>query len=224
MLQCGKTLKRAADKRINPMEIIDMAQAKKSSSAAKYASAAANKAAKNTYSAVANTRSSAENVVKIGSKAAKEFLANSAGEAQKAQDKIMAIGREGAEHLAKSADAVSKALYEAIATSRDSVETAVECGNICAALAKETSNEIMEGANKAFADSVEISKELFACRTINDLMELQSRALKNAMDNAFSQTSRISNLVFEYSTEALEPINERVAAASEKISKAFTAA
>lgn len=202
-----------------------MAQAKKSStSSAKLASVVANKAAKNTHAAIQNTRSSAENVVKIGSRAAKDFLSQSAGEAQKAQDKILAMSREGAEQFAKSADAMTKALYETISASRENIEAAVECGNVTAALAKDVSSEMFEYANKNFSDGVEVSKELFACRTINDVMELQNRIVKSTMDNAFAQSSRLSNLLFEYSAEALEPINERVAQASEQISKTLNAA
>ena len=197
-----------------------MAQAKKTSSAsAKLASTVANKAAKTTYSAVESTRNSAENVVKIGSRAAKDFLQNSAGEAQKAQDKILSMSRDGAAQFAKSADAVSKALYETIGTSRDNIEAAVECGNVAAALAKDVSTELFEYANKGFTETVEVSKELFSCRTINDLMELQTRVMKSAMDSAFAQSSRLSNLLFEYSAEALEPINERVSQATEQFSK-----
>lgn len=201
-----------------------MAQAKKSSASAKLASVVANKAAKNTYAAVESTRSSAENVVKIGSRAAKDFLANSAGEAQKAQDKLLAMTREGAEQFAKSADAVTKALYETISASRENVEAAVEYGNVTAALAKDISSEMFEYANKSFSETVEVSKELFACRTINDMMELQNRILKNTMDSAFAQSTRLSNLLFEYSSEALEPINERVAQATEQFSKTLSAA
>lgn len=197
-----------------------MATAKKTASvSAKLASTVANKAAKTTYAAVESTRNSAENVVKIGSRAAQDFISQSAGEAQKAQDKILSMSREGAAQFAKSADAVTKALYETISTSRDNIEAAVECTNVAAALAKDVSSELMEYANKSFTDSVEVSKELFSCRTINDLMDLQNRVMKNAMDKAFAQSSRLSNLFFEYSAEALEPINERVAQAGEQISK-----
>ena len=162
-----------------------MAQAKKSPSAsAKLASAAANKAAKNTYAAVASTRSSAENVVKIGGRAAKDFLNQSAGEAQKAQDKILAMSRDGAEQFAKSADAVTKALYETIATSRDNIEAAVECGNVAAALAKDVSSELFEYANKGFTDSVEVSKDTVAQETeMNNMIlrNLEQRDMRSAI-------------------------------------------
>lgn len=196
----------------------------KKSNSAKLASTVASKAAKNTYNAVQSSKASAENVVKFGSNAAKSFLSAGAGEAKKVQDKVIALSRNGAEKIAKSADAVTKAMYDSISSSRDNIEAAVECGNVTAALAKDLSSEVFEFANKSFADSVEISKELFACRTINDMMELQNRVMKNVMDNAFAQGSRISELMFEYSSDALEPINERVSQATSKFSKHLNAA
>ncbi len=202
-----------------------MTTAKKTSPAhAKLASVVANKAAKTTYSAVESTRESAENVVKIGSRAAQDFMQNSAGEAKKAQEKIFAMSKESVQQVTKSTDAITKAMYDSIAASRENVDALVECGNVAAALAKEISTEAFEFANKSFAGSTELSKDLFACRTINDVLELQNRVLKSVMDRAFSQTNHISNLVFEYSNEALEPINERVAKASEQFSKALSAA
>lgn len=200
-----------------------MTQIKKTASAAKLASSAANKAAKTTYEAVSSTRNSAENVVKIGSRAAQDFIKTSAEEAEKAQSKIIAMSRDGIEQFTKSADAVTKALHEAIGSSRNNVEAAVECGNVASSLAKELSSEIFEYANRNFADGVELSREMFSCRTINEVMELQNRALRSVMDNSFSQIARISSLLFEYSSEALEPINERVAQVSEELSKTIKA-
>lgn len=199
-------------------------QSKKSSpSPAKLASAVSNKAAKSTYAAVEHTRNSAENVVNIGSKAVKEFMSTSAEEAAKVREKAFAMGREGAEHIAKGADAATKAMYEAVGISRDNLETCMECGNMTAALAKDLSSELFEYTNKAFSDQIEISKEFFACRTINDMFELQSRLVKNSIDSFFNESVKLSGMLFEYTTEALEPINERVAQATEQFSKAMAA-
>lgn len=199
-------------------------QSKKSTAqpAAKIASAVANKAAKNTFAAVESTRESAENVVKISSSAVKDILANGASEAQKAQEKAFEMGRESAEQISKSADAIAKSLYEAVSMSRDNVDTMIECGNLTASLAKDISSEMAEFANKAFSDNVELSKSMIACRTINDMMDLQTKLVKSTMDNFFNQSSKLSNMIFEYSTEAFEPINERVAQATEQFSKSIS--
>ncbi len=198
-------------------------QAKKISGqpAVKLASSVANKAAKNTMSAVESTRSSAESVVNISSSAVKDLLANGASEAQKVQEKAFEMGRESAEHLSKSADALSKSLYEAISMSRDNIETMVECGNLTASLAKDLSNEMIEYANQAFSDNVELSKSVFACRTINDMVDLQNKIVKSSLDSFFNQSSKLSGMIFEYSSEAFEPINERFAEATEQMSKAL---
>lgn len=202
-------------------------QAKKQPSAqpaVKLASTVANKAAKGTIDVVESTRNSAESVVKISSAAVKDLLANGASEAQKAQEKAFEIGRESAQQISKSADAVTKSLYEAISISRDNVEAMVECGNLTASLAKDLSNELVEYANKAFSDNVEISKNAFSCRTINDVVELQSKIVRNSIDSFFNQSSKITNMMFEYGAEAFEPINERVAQTTEQLSKVIAEA
>lgn len=190
--------------------------------AVKLASNVANKAAKNTISAVESTRNSAENVARIGGAAVKDLLANGASEAQKAQEKAFEMGRESAKHITRAADVVSKSLYEAISMSRDNVEVMVECGNLTASLAKDVANEMMEYSNKSFSDGIELSKDIFACRTINDMVDLQSRIIKRSLDSFFNQSTKLSSMLFEYSNEAFEPINERVSQAGEQMSKVLS--
>ena len=196
-----------------------MSQPSKKQTSAKLASEVANKATKTTFSAVENGRASAENVVKIGGKAVKDFMSSSAYDAQRAQEKVFAMTREGSQQIVKGADAVTKVMYETIAMGRDNVETAIECGNMTAALAKDVSTELFEAGNRAFSDNLEISKEFFSCRTFNDMFELQNRIVKNSLDTFFNESVKLSGMVFEYTTEALEPINERFAQASDQISK-----
>lgn len=200
-------------------------QAKKASqpqaASAKLASSVADKTAKSALSSVETTRNSAENVVKIGTNAVRELFSNGAGEAQKAQEKAFAIGREGAASLAKSADAVTKLMYESVSLSRENVEAAIECSNITASFAKDVSEQLAEYANDAFSSQMELSKEAFGCRTINDVVELQNKFVRNALDSFFGESLKISEKLFEYTTEALEPVNERIAQASEQLSKAL---
>jgi hypothetical protein len=185
--------------------------AKQPSSSAKLASSAAKPAQ--------SSAKSAENVVRFGSASMQDF----AGEAKRAQEQAFAFSRESAENFAKSTDAMSKFMYEMVAMSRDGVEACIECSNMAASMAKDISSETFENANKAFSDSVEASREFFACRTFSDMFELQSRMARTMIDSFFSQSSKISDKFFEFSSEALEPINERVASASEKFSKAMAA-
>jgi hypothetical protein len=181
----------------------------------------ANKMSQTAYSAAESTRKGAYSVVNIGSTAARDMLSSGAGEIQKAQEKMHEIGRESAQNFARSADMATKALVECIGISRDNIDAAMECGNITAEMAKTVSQEAYEYCNRAFSDCVELSKEAFTCRTINDMVELQNRAFRQWMDSCFGECAKMSNLMFEYASDAIEPINERVADSTEQMSKVF---
>ena len=156
-----------------------MTQAKKaanqSNPSAKLASNVAEKSSKEAYSAVETTRNAAENVVRIGSSAVRDLMNSGAGEARKVQDKAFEMSRESAEQFAKSADAASKVMYEVVSLSRGNLETCVECSNMAASFARDLSSEIFESANRAVSESMEVSKEFFGCRTINDFVDVQTR-------------------------------------------------
>lgn len=196
-----------------------MTQAQKKLALSQPSAKSAHKAAKHAFPTSETARHSAQTVVSFGQTAMKEFMATSAGEAQKAQEKAFAMGRESAENFAKSADAFGRVLNGVIGMSRDNVETCVECGDLTAELAKELSSELFANANQAFSDTVETSKAFFACRTLNDMVELQNRLVHQSLDNFFNESMKISNMLFEYGQQALDPINERVATATEQLGK-----
>jgi len=175
------------------------------------------------FAAAESARGASENVMKLGTEAVRDFFSTGAGEAQKAQEKVFAIGRENAENIARSADAATKGLNEAISAMRDGIEACVESGNVVTELTKTLSAELFQFANQSAARNMEVSKELFACRTLNDVFELQSRLFKTNVDNFFSESVKVSELMFQYATEAAEPISERVSQAADRFSKTLAA-
>jgi phasin family protein len=191
--------------------------------AAHTASHNANKATNVALSAVESTRNSAENVVKIGTDTMKEFFANGAGEAQKAHEKVFAIGRESAQNASRAVDALTRTLNDLVALGRDNAEAATEVGHVTADIARSINNEIVNFANNNFADNVEMCKEAFSCRNINDIFDIQSKWLSTNLENFFAQSTRLTEMCFHFANEAAEPINERVAEATERFSKSLAA-
>lgn len=185
--------------------------------------AAAQRASEAAYSAAETTRKSAQNVVNISANAMRDMLSGSSTGMRDTQERMMEMSREGMENFSKSADACTRMMTEAMSIARGNVDACVESCNITANVAKDMGNEMAEAYNRAFSDCVEITKEAFNCRTINDMVELQNKAFRSFMDNYFAQSSRICNMVFECCTDAMEPINERVTEASEQMSKAMAA-
>jgi len=202
-------------------------QPKKSASAsqasAKIASGAANKMTGAAFSAAESTKAAAQNVVNISSSAMREMLSSGTGEAQKAHQKIWEMSQESMENLTRGADMWTKMCMEMVSIARDNVEAMIECANTTAGMCKNISEEAAETCNKQFSEAVELGKEAFACRTINDVADLQGKAVKQALDTCFNESNKLCNLAFECATEAMEPLNERVCEASEKLAKVMAA-
>lgn len=213
-----------------PYVASSQAKAKPASASASAASSASARAAQSPFSAAqaafanaTSTHHSAESAVKFGTEAVREFVASGSEEAKKAQEKMFAMTREGAEHVSRTAEAASKTLNDTINAGRDNVEAALECASTLANMAQAFSAECCSYANAAFSTNVELSKDVFACRTMNDWFDLQSRMTKANLDQFFNQSARFSEMAFQYASEVTEPLNERVAEATERFTKAMAA-
>lgn len=203
-----------------------MAQSKKSHAAPKLAAHASHTAHKATHAALTaaeTTRNSAESLLKMGTDTAKEFLASSSEEAQKAHEKLYAISRESTQHVSRAVDAFTRTVNDCVGLARENTDAVVEVNHIAADIAKSINAELMSFTNTNFADNVELAKEAFGCRNINDAFELQSKWMSTNLDNFFSQTTRLAEMLFQFASEAAEPINERVAEATERLSKTLAA-
>lgn len=143
--------------------------------------------------------------------------------ASAAQEQLSAFTRESAEQLGRTASSCNKAMSEAMAISKESAETLVEVSNIAVALTKELGAELINFSNKSFAQNVELSKQVLACRTLNDMFDLSSRFMKTNLDSFFSESVKLSELMFQASTDVSEPLNERFTESSERLSKAIAA-
>ena len=207
-----------------------MAQAAKKPQSAPYKPAASatvahpvQKATNAAMSAMETSRNSAESFVKVGTDTLKEFFATGNEETQKAQDKFFAVGREGVENMSRAVDAMTRTLNDVVSLTRENADAAIEVNHITADIAKSINSELMSCANANFSDNVELAKEAFACRDINDAFELHNKWLSTNVENFFSQSTRLAEMFFQFATEAAEPINERVAEATERFSKSLAA-
>ncbi len=144
-------------------------------------------------------------------------------DASQAQEKLAHFGRESAEQFTKSAQGVGRALNEAMDISRENAEAVVEVSTVAVGLSKELGAEVINYLNRNFSQNVELSKQVLACRTLNDLFDLGSRFMKTNLDGFFSESVKLSELMFQASNEVSEPLNDRISESSERLSKALAA-
>ena len=62
------------------------------------------------------------------------------------------------------------------------------------------------------------TQALFACKTFQDVVELQTKQAQAGFDKALAQTAKVGELTSKVASEAIEPVNAQVT----KALKAFT--
>lgn len=182
-----------------------------------------NKASSPTIAAVESTRNSAETFMKMGADTVKEFFTSGTDEASKAQDKAFAIGRETAENLSRVVEACARTLNDAVSVFRQNADAAIEVCHISADVFKTMNAEMVNFANTNFVDNVELCKEAVSCRNAYDVFDVQNKWFSANMESFFAQSARMAEMSFQLLSEAAEPINERIAEATERFSKSMAA-
>ena len=144
-------------------------------------------------------------------------------DASGAQEKFTSFARESAEQLSKSTQSINRAMSETMALARENGEALAEVSGIATTVSKQLSAELVSYMNKMFSQNVELSKQVLSCRTLNDMFDLSSRLLKTNLDGFFTESVRMSEMLFQCATDVSEPLNERVSDTAERMTKAMAA-
>ncbi|MGB0671772.1 MAG: phasin family protein [Rhodospirillales bacterium] len=161
----------------------------------------------------------------------------------------VSAGQETVEAAVKvSTEAATKSVEKAVAMTKENVAAAVKAGNDAvknaedlAAFGKENIEAVVASANiwtkgvqsygqkvaeltKANVDeSVAVAKKIFACKTPQEVIELQNAYAKSSYDKMVAETKALSDMLVKLSEEASKPVAARVELAVEKFSKPLAA-
>ena len=127
------------------------------------------------------------------------------------------------EKLSQASQGANRAGAEAMEAARESIAVLTNVCNIAASVSKELASEMVSYINKQFAQNVDLSKQALTCRTLNDMFDLSTRMSKANLDAFFSQSVKVSEMVFECATEISEPLNECAAKTNARMMKAMQA-
>ena len=177
-------------------------------------------AAQQATSKVASARVVADDVMKISTDGITQMMKSMTGDMSTKAMSMM--GKDGAAQIQKSADAAQRSMGEMMAISKENVEACVACSNVAVSASKQVGAEMFNYANKSFSQNVEMSKELFGCRTLNDIFDLHSKVMKNNLDHFFTESVKMSEMLFNSATKASEPLNATVSRTAKRISKTLS--
>lgn len=191
--------------------------------AAKHTAAVANEVVNNQFSALESKAVTPDHMVHAGTEAVKDFLSAGTQEAQITQEKVLSFSKENIEKWTQSTDKTVRSFAEVFAVNKEQFDALMESSKIAGDLGRDLHEQFLAEVNTLFSENVELSKDLLACRTLNDLVEVQNRAFQSNLSHFFEQSARLTDAWFKLATDAAEPINTQATQATARLNKSLAA-
>lgn len=165
----------------------------------------------------------AEQMMKYSSDLVQQFISPFTGDASSAAKKAASFQNTAKDAVSRGADSAQRSINEVVELSRENAEALVEASNVAVGVTKQVSAEVANYVNKAFTNNVELSKQVFTCRTLNDMFDLNNKFMKSNLDAFFNESVKVSEMLFQCATDISEPLNERVTETTQRLAKTFAA-
>ncbi|PWC75543.1 phasin family protein [Azospirillum sp. TSH64] len=128
------------------------------------------------------------------------------------------------EQIEKASAKVLKGYDELTVLTKENVDALVKSGTVVAKGAEEAGKQVAAFTQSSLEKSVSNAKAVLAVKTIQELVELQSAFTKASLDAFVSESTKLQELTVKVANEALAPLNARVNATVEVLSKKPVAA
>ena len=142
-----------------------------------------------------------------------------------AQFASMTNGKAAMEQItAKSKEAVEssmKSLDEMTEMARGNVEALLASARTAQAGIEAMVAHVSEVSKKSFEEASVIAKSMTSAKTPNEMMQIQSEFAKAQYDSAVTEFSKMTEMMVKLSGEAMEPMQNRIALATDKMKTLF---
>lgn len=148
--------------------------------------------------------------------------------AVKAGTEAMGKGYEQAftmtkEQFEKANDLAFKSYDEIADFGKENFEAVVASSNVLAKGAEVIGKEVAAFAQASVESNMATAKQFLSAKNVQELMDLQGKWAKASLDNFLSETTKLQDMSMKIASESSAPINARVNAAVERISKPIAA-
>jgi phasin family protein len=134
---------------------------------------------------------------------------------KEAMEKITAQAKDAAESSMKS-------IEEMTDLARGNVEAMLASARVAAAGFETLAAHISDVSRKSFESTTTAARALTSAKSPNEMFQLQSDFAKTQFDVAVSEFSKMTEMMVKLSGEVMEPVQNRLAVATDKMKAAFT--
>lgn len=161
-----------------------------------------------------------EDAVVVGKEAFGVFLKAGGEAAAKGYEQALGLTRE---QFAKTNSAFLKGYEDAQGFGKENVDALVQASTIFAKGAEQISKQMMALTQNSMQSSVVTAKALLGCKTLRDVIDLQTDYARSSFDSLMAEGAKLSELSMKVTNEAIAPIQARVTVAVEKLAKPIAA-
>ena len=169
----------------------------------------------------AGTAKPVEAAVAAGAEAVESAVKAGAQVAAKGYEKAIAMGREQVETAVKAG--AFKGYDELAGFGKDNVEAVMTSGAILAKGVQDLNDVWLGLARASVEDAVGAAKALFGCKTLPEMVEVQTGLAQAQYEKFVEDSRRLSAMSAKLAENASAPINARVTVAVEKFNKPLAA-
>lgn len=134
---------------------------------------------------------------------------------KEAMEKITAQAKDAAETSMKS-------IEEMTDLARGNVEAMLASARVAAAGFETLAAHISDVSRKSFEATTTAARAMTSAKTPNEMFQLQSDFAKTQFDHAVSEFSKMTEMMVKLSGEVMEPVQNRIAVANDKMKTVFT--
>ncbi|MEQ8505907.1 MAG: phasin family protein [Rhodospirillales bacterium] len=135
----------------------------------------------------------------------------------------VAVGKETVETVVKASGDVFKNYEDVVSYNKENVDAFVEANNIMVKGVQDINKVLFSMAQKNVEETVSLTQKVFGCKSVEDMVKLQSDLMKTNYAKSFDEGRKISDMAVKLAEEAAAPITDRVSVAVEKATKPLAA-
>lgn len=166
--------------------------------------------------AVKAGRDTFETALKTGKDAAEKAYKASADTMVKNVDKAYAATKD---QVAKAWPEAAPKIEEAAELGKKNLHAAMAAGEIAKKGFEAIAEEVATANQDTVDETLENTKALFAVKSYQEWVELQTKFSRGAFDKAVANTTKLSELAMKVANEVVEPIQAQTSKAASKAAK-----
>lgn len=164
-----------------------------------------------------------EAAVKAGKETVEAAMKAGADVAAEGYEKVLAMTKENVDAIVKAGADAFKGYEDLIAFNKDNVDAFVKCGTLFAQGMQEINKVVLGLAQTSMEDGVNATKAMFACKSVKDVVAVQSDLAKNNYETLVTEGKKLSEMSLKLAETVGAPLAARVNLAVEKLTKPLAA-